>query len=185
MTNALCVAVREEFRSSGRHIPLVLSSSTQAALNTAYGKSKLEAERAVQSLSSNTGNPCIIFRFPGVFGKWCKPNYNSVVATFCYNIARNLPIQIDDPEINLRLVYVDDVVTAILDSLENQRNACIRGDLKIEYTISLGELATKLYAFADLSKTLMVDQVYRFMRALYATYISYLPNKNFLILSKS
>jgi UDP-2-acetamido-2,6-beta-L-arabino-hexul-4-ose reductase len=117
---------------------------------------------------------------PGVFGKWCKPNYNSVVATFCHNIARDLPIQINDPTANLRLVYVDDVVTAFLVALVAPAPGCVQAQVEPEYTTTLGELANKIRAFGDCRSTLMTERVGTgFVRALYATYVSYLPSDRF------
>ncbi len=113
LTSALCEAISQTFHSTGRHIPLVLASSIQAEQDNPYGRSKLAAEEFVQMLGKEIGNPCTIFRLPGVFGKWCKPNYNSVVATFCHNKARDLPVQINDASARLRLVYVDDVISAM------------------------------------------------------------------------
>jgi UDP-2-acetamido-2,6-beta-L-arabino-hexul-4-ose reductase len=121
-----------------------LASSTQAERDNPYGRSKLAAEAAVQALAKETGNPCVIFRLPGVFGKWCKPNYNSVVATFCHNIARDLPIQINDPAASLRLVYVDDVVTALLAALEVPTPGCVQANVEPEYSTTLGELASQI-----------------------------------------
>lgn len=180
LTSALCEVVRQAFHSTGRHIPLVLASSTQAERDNPYGRSKLAAEEAVQALAKETGNPCVIFRLPGVFGKWCKPNYNSVVATFCHNIARDLPIQINDPAASLRLVYVDDVVTALLAALEVPAPGCVQANVEHEYSTTLGELASQIRAFGDCRDTLMTDRVGTgFVRALYATYISYLPRDKF------
>jgi len=180
LTSALCDAIRQTFQSSGRHIPFVLASSSQAERDNSYGRSKLAAEEAVHALAHETGNPCTIFRLPGVFGKWCKPNYNSVVATFCHNIARDLPIQINDATASLRLVYVDDVVTALLAALEAPALGCVPAEVEPEYTTTLGELAGQIRAFGDCRSTLMTERVGTgFVRALYATYVSYLPNDKF------
>lgn len=180
LTSMLCDAIQQEFSTSGRHVPLVLASSTQAERDNPYGRSKLAAEQAVQALAQSTGNPCVVFRLPGVFGKWCKPNYNSVVATFCHNIARGLPIQINDPAANLRLVYVDDVVTALLAALEAPTAGCVQATVEPDYTINLGELAAQIRAFGDCRSTLMTERVGTGLtRALYATYVSYLPNEKF------
>ncbi len=180
LTSMLCHAIQQEFDTTGRHVPLVLASSTQAERDNPYGRSKLVAEEAVQKLAKETGNPCVIFRLPGVFGKWCKPNYNSVVATFCHNIARDLPIQINDATASLRLVYVDDVVTALLAALESPVSGCVQAKVEPEYTVNLGELAAQVYAFGDCRSTLMTERVGTgFVRALYATYVSYLPNEKF------
>lgn len=180
LTSDLCAAIEQAFRSTGRHVPLVLASSAQAECDNPYGQSKLAAEAAVQALGKETGNPCVIFRLPGVFGKWCKPNYNSVVATFCHNIARDLPIQINDPAARLRLVYVDDVVTALLAVLETPEQGCIQAQVEPEYTITLGELVNQIRAFGGCRSTLMTERVgIGFARALYATYVSYLPSEKF------
>lgn len=180
LASALCNAIRQEVGSRGRHVPLVLASSTQAERDNPYGRSKLAAEEAVHALAHETGNPCTIFRLPGVFGKWCKPNYNSVVATFCHNIARDLPIQINDPTASLRLVYVDDVVTALLAALDAPASGGAPAKVEPEYTTTLGELANQIRAFGDCRSTLMTERVgTAFVRALYATYVSYLPNEKF------
>jgi len=180
LTSALCDAIRQTFQSSGRHLPLVLASSSQAERENPYGRSKLAAEEAVQALGAENGNPCVIFRLPGVFGKWCKPNYNSVVATFCYNIARDLPIQINDATASLRLVYVDDVVSALLAALEGPTSGCVQAQVEPEYTVTLGELSNQIRAFEDCRSTLMTERVGTgFVRALYATYVSYLPSERF------
>lgn len=180
LTSALCVAIAKEFRSRSRHVPLVLASSTQAELDNPYGRSKFEAEAAVQKLNRETGNPCVVFRLPGVFGKWCKPNYNSVVATFCHNIARDLPIHINDPSVSMRLVYVDDVVDALLAALEAPAPGCLLARVEPEYSTTLGELASQIRAFGYCRSTLKTERVGAgFLRALYATYVSYLPNEKF------
>ena len=180
LTSALCEAIRQTYRSSGRHIPLVLASSSQAESGNPYGRSKLAAEQAVQALAAETGNPCVIFRLPGVFGKWCKPNYNSVVATFCHNIARDLAIKINAPAANLRLLYVDDVVTAILAALEAPTSGTTQGFVEPEYNTTVGELANQIRAFGDCRSTLLTERVGTgFVRALYATYVSYLPSDGF------
>ena len=180
LTIALCDILQEEAQATGRQLTLLLASSTQAERDNPYGRSKLAAEQVVQALAESTGNPCVIFRLPGVFGKWCKPNYNSVVATFCHNIARDLPIQINDPMASLRLVYVDDVVTTLLESLETSTPRCIQAKVEPEYTVTLGELAEQIRAFDDCRSTLMTERVGAgFARALYATYVSYLPKEKF------
>ena len=180
LSSTMCNIINQAFRSTGRHVPLVLASSAQAERDNPYGRSKLAAETAVQTLAKETGSPCVIFRLPGVFGKWCKPNYNSVVATFCHNIARGLPIQIHDPAASLRLVYVDDVVTALLEALEAPTSGCVQSAVAPEYTVTIGELANQIRAFDNCRSTLMTERVGTgFVRALYATYMSYLPREKF------
>lgn len=180
LTSALCEAIQQEYATTGRHVSLVLASSTQAERDNPYGRSKLAAEQAVHALAQATGNPCVVFRLPGVFGKWCRPNYNSVVATFCHNLARDLPIQINDPDTSVKLVYVDDVVHALLSALEAPSPGYTQSAVEPEYTITLGELAAQIRAFADCRTTLMSERVGTgLVRALYATYVSYLPNEKF------
>lgn len=180
LTSALCDAIQQEYAATGRHVPLVLSSSTQAEKDNPYGRSKLAGELTVQALAHTTGNPCVVFRLPGVFGKWCKPNYNSVVATFCHNLARELPIQINDPAVAVRLVYIDDVVNALLNVLEAPSPGYTQAAVEPVYTITLGELEAQIRAFADCRSTLMSARVGTgLVRALYATYVSYLPNEKF------
>jgi len=176
----LCDAIRQEYKATGRQVPFVLASSTQAEIDNPYGRSKFAAEQDVQALSNDTGNPCVVFRFPGVFGKWCKPNYNSVVATFCHNFARDLPIHINNSDALVRLVYIDDVVDALLTTLDASSPGFTQAVVKPEYIIKLGELADQIRAFAYCRTTLMSERVGEgFVRALYATYVSYLPSEKF------
>ena len=118
LTRDLCGAVAKVAQASGRPVPILYASSTQAALDNAYGRSKREAEDALLSAGHNPLVPMHVFRLPNVFGKWCKPNYNSVVATFCHNIARDLPIQMNDPQAPVTLVYVDDVIECFLQIMD-------------------------------------------------------------------
>ncbi|MEI7825628.1 MAG: NAD-dependent epimerase/dehydratase family protein [Chlorobiaceae bacterium] len=176
LTRALCDAIH----ATGRKIPLILASSLQAEFSNPYGLSKLAAEKAVEELAATTGNPAVIYRLPGVFGKWCKPNYNSVVATFCHNVAFELPIQINDSSTYLRLVYVDDVVSEFLLALGSMSEGVCWGEVAPEYTITLGELAAQIEAFRMSRTTLVSERVGNgFLRALYATYVSYLPPSSF------
>ena len=177
LTQALCDAIH----TTGRKIPLILASSLQVELSNPYGQSKRAAEKAVEELAATTGNPAVIYRLPGVFGKWCKPNYNSVVATFCHNVAFELPIQINDSSTCLRLVYVDDVVSEFLLALGSVADGVRWGEVAPEYTITLGELAAQIEAFRMSRTTLVSERVGNgFMRALYATYVSYLPPSSFV-----
>jgi len=180
LTRTLCDAVRSAVAGSSRRIPLILASSIQAERDNPYGRSKLAAEEAVKALAEETGNPAVIFRLPGVFGKWCRPNYNSVVATFCHNIARGLPIQINDPDARLRLVYIDDVVTALIAAVENAAKGVSFGTVTPEYEITLDELAVQIRAFAASRETLVTERTGTgLVRALHATYLSYLPVEDF------
>ncbi len=176
LTRTLCAAVA----ASRRKIPLILASSIQADLANPYGESKRSAELAVEQLAAEHTNPVVIFRLPNVFGKWCKPNYNSVVATFSHNIANDLPIRINDPSAMLRLVYVDDVVSTILREIESTAPGLRRGTVNPEYSITLGELAAQIEAFRNCRASLVSERVGAGLtRALYATYVSYLPTTKF------
>ena len=176
LTQSLCSAIS----ATGRRIPLILASSTQAELDNLYGLSKQGAEQAVVQLAADSGNPVVIYRLPGVFGKWCKPNYNSVVATFCHNIANELPIQINDPSHRIRLNYIDDVVSEFIRSLQNKAEGLCWGEVAPEYTIGLGELAAEIEAFKDCRTSLVTERVGSGLtRALYSTYVSYLPPAKF------
>ena len=161
---------------------LVLSSSTQAALDNPYGLSKRQAEDAVFDFGRETGASVFVFRLPGVFGKWCRPNYNSVVATFCHNIARDLPIAISDPAREIELVYIDDVVRAFIGIMDGRLPVSDGKYCLAEptYRISLGALAETIQGFRDSRVSLALpDMSDPFIRALYATYVSYLPADSF------
>jgi UDP-2-acetamido-2,6-beta-L-arabino-hexul-4-ose reductase len=174
-TQALCAAME----ASGRRIPLAYASSTQAALDNPYGRSKRAAEQALLHYSRQAAAPVYIFRLTNVFGKWCRPNYNSVVATFCDRIARDLPITVNDPAAPLRLVYVDDVVDAWLGLLGGNATGGYPEAGPV-YDTTVGELAELLQSFANSRRSLLIPPVGTGLaRALYATYISYLPPASF------
>lgn len=176
LTLQLCELVA----ATGRKIPLIISSSVQAALANPYGASKHAAEVAVESLAEQTGNAVVIYRLPGVFGKWCRPNYNSVVATFCHNIANDLPIQVNDPAAALKLVYVDDVVDEFIRILHSRPAGLTRGEVNPVYSTTLGDLAKQIEAFKNCRDSLVSERVgLGLVRALYATYVSYLPPAKF------
>ena len=177
LTRSLCEAIV----STGRNIPLILASSTQAERDTLYGKSKRAAEQIVEGYATETGNHAVIYRLPGVFGKWCKPNYNSVVATFCHNIARDLPIQVNDSETTLVLVYIDDVVDEFIRVLEDIQPGLVWSKIEHTFTVNLVELAAQITAFKNCRTTLISERVGTGLtRALYATYISYLKPEQFV-----
>lgn len=176
LTKSLCDVIH----TTGRKIPLVLASSIQVDQNTPYGKSKLEAEQAVEGLANGTGNPVFIYRLPNVFGKWCKPNYNSVVATFCHNIANDIPIQIKDESTKLDLVYIDDVVADFIRMIQQESEGVARRVVEPQYNITLGEVADQIRAFKNCRVNLISEQVGTgFVRALYSTYVSYLKPEQF------
>ncbi len=160
---------------------IVLSSSTQAAGDNPYGRSKLAAERALEAYASHTGTPAVIYRLPGVFGKWCRPNYNSVVATFCHNVARGIPITISDPARVVQLVHVDDVVAQFMTHVEDRAAGVRRADVLPTFTASLGELADRIRGFRAMRETLEVaDASDPFTRRLLGTYTSYIPPADLL-----
>jgi UDP-2-acetamido-2,6-beta-L-arabino-hexul-4-ose reductase len=177
----LTVAVCNAIRIANRNISMIFASSTQVDRSTPYGQSKKFAEEVVQLLAEQTTNPVSIFRLPGVFGKWCKPNYNSVVATFCYKISRNMPIQISDPKVDLELIYIDDLVNVFIDKLFQIKLGLDWGQVTPVYTITLGQLAEQIQCFDGCRTNLISERVGSGMvRALYSTYISYLPKQNFV-----
>lgn len=166
-------------RQSERKPHIVFSSSIQAALDNPYGRSKRQAEQILERFASETDTPVSIFRLKNIFGKWCRPNYNSVVATFCHNIAHDLPIQVSDPERELELVYVDDVVEAFIREMEEhpeRPSVFVDPDTIPSNTITLGDLAGRLQFFRQMQQTLQVpDFSVPFNKQLYATYLSYVP----------
>lgn len=183
LTQALCDAVVQVAATSGKKVPVVCASSIQAARDNPYGQSKRAAEDALYALQRGYGVPVHVFRLPNVFGKWCKPNYNSAVATFCHNIARGLPIQINDPASPVTLVYVDDVISRFLQLMDGA-DAAVDADgfatVAPQYSSTVGDLARLIQSFRDSRGTLMTERVGTgFIRALYATYVSYLPGELF------
>lgn len=161
---------------------LIFSSSTQVILDNPYGRSKLKAENEILSLCKNNSKHKVsIYRFPGVFGKWCKPNYNSVVATFCHALANNKPIEINDENTELELVYVDDLIKQLINSINDDNSRSHFKDIESIHKISLGELAEKLKYFADSRENLYIETVGDgFEKVLYSTFISYLPSQKFV-----
>ena len=161
--------------------PVLFSSSIQAGLDNPYGRSKLRAEELLRGYAEARHTEVYIFRLPNVFGKWCRPNYNSVVATFCYNVARGLPIRVDDPSRELQLVYIDDVVRAFLEALQGHSHPdCGFYKVLKSYTYTVGALAERINDFFACRQTLSVpDMNEEFTAKLYSTYLSYLPEAGF------
>lgn len=161
--------------------PVMISSSIQAALHNPYGESKRAGEELMESYSQETGAKVLIYRFPNVFGKWCRPNYNSAIATFCNNIAHNMPIQVNDPNVVMNLVYIDDVVDELIAALQGKEHQngefC---EVPVVHTITLGKIVELLYSFKECRKTLDVPNVGDALtKKLFATYLSYLPKEEF------
>lgn len=179
LTQSLCSAIA----ASERTIPVIYTSSVQAIRDNPYGLSKRAAESALFKLQRDSGVPVYVFRLPNVFGKWCKPNYNSAVATFCYNIARDLPIQINDPAASLTLIYIDDVIERFIQLMEGADSTLDSEGFEAinpQYTTTVSELAHQINAFKDSRSTLITARVGSgLLRALYSTYVSYLPIDSF------
>ena len=177
--------------------PVMLSSSTQASLEgrfkgSVYGESKKAGEELFFSYSEQTGAKVLVYRFPNIFGKWCRPNYNSAVATFCNNIANDLEIKVNDPSVQLELVYIDDLVDEMIAALEDKEHRCeFKGAdfvltdsgrycaVPVTHKVLLGEIVELLYKFRDQPKTLIVPEIPfgSFEKKLYSTYLSYLPKE--------
>jgi UDP-2-acetamido-2,6-beta-L-arabino-hexul-4-ose reductase len=176
LTQALCDAIK----ANGKQLPVVYTSSSQAEQDNPYGKSKRGAEEALLELTSTCGTAVHLFRLPNVFGKWARPNYNSAVATFCHNITRDLPIQINDPQARINLVYIDDVVSHFIAVMDGKLAGEPFVSVEQQYSIAIGELAEQLYTFRDSRKSMITEQVGTgLVRALYSTYLSYLPPERF------
>lgn len=183
LTQALCTALAQVATTTGRKVPVVFASSIQAAQDNAYGQSKRAAEDALFALQHEYGVPVHVFRLPNVFGKWARPNYNSAVATFCHNTARGLPITVNDPAASLTLVYVDDVVQRfihLLDGADAALDAAGFATVAPQYSTTVGALAAQIQAFKESRNNLVTERVGTgLVRALYSTYVSYLPVEEF------
>ncbi|MGE0082095.1 MAG: NAD-dependent epimerase/dehydratase family protein [Thiohalomonadaceae bacterium] len=175
-TEALC----RMLASVSRAIPVAFASSIQAELDNPYGVSKRQAESHLAAYGDRTGAPVALYRLANVFGKWSRPNYNSAVATFCHNIARGLPIRIDNPDASVHLVYVDDVVAELLQFLADPGQGARQVEAGPVYSTTVGELAAQIEAFKDVRTSLVTERVGTgLVRALYATYVSFLPPESF------
>ena len=177
--------------------PVMISSSVQATLagrfgNSEYGRSKKAGEELMFQYGKETGAKVLVYRFPNLYGKWCKPNYNSAVATFCYNIANDLPIQVNDPNVDMELLYIDDLVEEMICALKGEEHHCEFDGVDTVFTtdgrycaasithhVKLGEIVELLYKFADMPKTLMIPEIPAdsFAKRLFSTYLSYLPKE--------
>ena len=178
----------ENLKKYRNNCPVMLSSSIQATLEgryagSDYGKSKLAGEELFKEYSKETGAKVLIYRFPNLFGKWCRPNYNSAVATFCNNIANDLPIQVNDRNTELELLYIDDLVQELLRAIENNETRDEYGYCYVPeiHRASLGEIVDLLYSFKESRKNLFIPNLTEgsFERKLYSTYLSYLDPKDF------
>ncbi len=187
----------DTLRKHGNNCPVMLSSSQQASLtgrfgNSEYGRSKKAGEELFFTYGVETGAKVLVYRFPNLFGKWCKPNYNSAVATFCNNIANDLPIQVNDPTVELELLYIDDLVNGMIAALKGEEQYCefdgIDAILKEDgrycvvpttHKVTLGEIVSLLESFRKQPNTLVMPEIPNnsFAKKLYSTYLSYLPKE--------
>ena len=187
----------ETLKKHGNTCPVMISSSIQATLagrfgTSEYGKSKKAGEELMFEYEKETGAPVLVYRFPNLFGKWCRPNYNSAVATFCNNIANDLPIQVNDRSVEMELLYIDDLVDEMITALKGEDHRCEFDGVEtvptaggrycycpITHKITLGEIVDLIYSFADQPKTLMIPEIPEnsFAKKLYSTYLSYLPKE--------
>ena len=187
----------DALRRHGNNCPVMLSSSIQATLigryaGSPYGESKLAGEELFFSYGQETGAKVLVYRFPNLFGKWCRPNYNSAVATFCNNVANDLPIQVNDPATELELLYIDDLVEEMLDALEGKAHRCDYNGLDpvpgengrycygpVTHKVTLGQIVALLESFKAQPRTLLMPEIPAgsFAKKLYSTYLSYLPER--------
>ena len=187
----------DTLKKRGNTCPVMLSSSIQATLigrygQSDYGKSKLAGEELFFAYEKETGAPVLVYRFPNLFGKWCRPNYNSAVATFCHNTAHELPLTVNDPATELELLYIDDLVEEMLDALEGHPHRCDYDGLApifgqdgrycaapVTHKVTLGEIVALLDAFKAQPATLLMPEIPAgsFAKKLYSTYLSYLPKE--------
>ena len=187
----------DTLKKHGNTCPVMISSSIQATLagrfgTSEYGKSKKAGEELMFEYGKETGAPVLVYRFPNLFGKWCRPNYNSAVATFCNNIANDLPIQVNDPSVEMELLYIDDLVDEMIAALKGKAHRCEFEGVEtvpvengrycccpVTHKITLGEIVDLIYSFADQPKTLTIPEIPEgsFAKKLYSTYLSYLPKE--------
>ncbi len=186
----------EALKKSKNTCPIMLSSSIQATCigryDGEYGRSKKAGEELLFAYGEETGAKVLVYRFPNLFGKWCRPNYNSAVATFCNNIANDLPITVNDPSVRLELLYIDDLVTEMLDALEGNEHRCTFEEIQtllcengkycaapVTHKVTLGEIVDLLRTFAEQTDTLVLPEIPdgSFAKKLYSTYLSYLPKE--------
>ena len=187
----------DKLKKYKNNCPVMISSSIQATLagrfgTSEYGKSKKAGEELMFQYGEETGAKVLVYRFPNLYGKWCKPNYNSAVATFCNNIANDLPIQVNDPNVDMELLYIDDLVEEMICALKGEEHHCEFDGVNTVFTpngrycaatvthhVKLGEIVDLLYQFAEMPKTLMIPEIPAdsFAKRLYSTFLSYLPKE--------
>lgn len=187
----------DTLKKYNNNCPVMISSSIQATLagrfgTSEYGKSKKAGEELMFEYGKETGAPVLVYRFPNLFGKWCRPNYNSAIATFCNNIANDLPIQVNDRSVEIELLYIDDLVDEMIEALKGNSHRCEFDGVEtvptengrycyvpITHKVTLGQIVDLIYSFAEQPKTLMIPEIpaNSFAKKLYSTYLSYLPQE--------
>lgn len=171
----------DNLRKSGNKAPVLITSSIQSELDNPYGKSKKAAEEVLFTYEKETGSKALVYRLPNVFGKWCRPNYNSAIATFCNNIANNLEIKVNDPTVVMNLVYIDDVVDEFINAIEGKENKIDKYcSVSVVHTETLGKIVDLIQSFKECRVNLSVPNMSNeFEKKLYSTYLSYLPKDQF------
>lgn len=172
----------DNLRENNNICPVMMSSSTQALLDNPYGNSKKAGEDLLFTYSKQTGAKVLVYRFPNLFGKWCRPNYNSAIATFCSNIANDLPIQVNDRSTKLDIVYIDDLIDEMINALSGKENRNMEYcTVPVHYETTLGFIADTIESFPDIRDSLGVpDFTDILVSKLYSTYLSYLPPEKFI-----
>lgn len=172
----------DALKKSGNNAPILMTSTIQAILDNPYGRSKKMGEELLIKCCAESDRLCMIYRLQNVYGKWCRPNYNSVVATFCYNIARDLPITISDKKAEINLIYIDDVVSTLISAMKGGQKGARDGFYYVNAvsSVSLGKIAKKIQEFRDSRIDLSIPNMQDdFTRKLYSTYLSYIPEDQF------
>jgi UDP-2-acetamido-2,6-beta-L-arabino-hexul-4-ose reductase len=170
-----------KLKKYGNKAPVISTSSMQAEFDNPYGKSKKAGEEVLFLYKEETGSKALVYRLPNVFGKWCRPNYNSAVATFCNNIANDLEIKVNDPTVVMNLVYIDDVIAEFINTLEGKENKLEKYcSVPVVYTVTLGKIVELIQSFKESRVNLRIpDMGNEFEKKLYSTYLSYLPKNEF------
>lgn len=194
---SFAIVLLNTLKKHNNNCPVMISSSIQATLagrfgTSEYGKSKKAGEELMFQYGEETGARVLVYRFPNLYGKWCRPNYNSAIATFCYNIANDLPITVNDPTVDMELLYIDDLVEEMICALKSEEHHCEFDGVETVFTpegrycaapithhVKLGEIVDLLHKFAEMPKTLMIPEIPAdsFAKRLYSTFLSYFPKE--------
>ena len=198
---SFAIVLLNTLKKHNNNCPVMISSSIQATLagrfgTSEYGKSKKAGEELMFQYGEETGARVLVYRFPNLYGKWCRPNYNSAIATFCYNIANDLPITVNDPTVDMELLYIDDLVEEMICALKSEEHHCEFDGVETVFTpegrycaapithhVKLGEIVDLLHKFAEMPKTLMIPEIPAdsFAKRLYSTFLSYFPKEKAIL----